>query len=78
MSDLDCGDIIDNAVEISDNTGPFQSKILKISNVEEVSHTVDRLTCKGTASLGNGGQRDGKFSSYQDSDGRFFVEYSGT
>ena len=74
LSELDCGDIVDNAVDASDNTGPFRSEILHISNVSEISHTDDRLTCRGTALLGNGRSVDVKFQSWVD-DGKQFISY---
>ena len=51
----------------------IEAKILKISNVSEISRSDTRLVCDGTALLSQGGEINITMEAYEDSDGdRFY------
>ena len=78
ISELECDDIVDDVVELSQKqTNPFQSKILKIYDVKQVSRIGERLTCEGLALLDSGSEQNVEFYSYADADGDTFIGYEG-
>ena len=78
ISEWECDYFVDAVTKLSEDEwarNPFQSRIVKIYDPEKVSHTHERLTCKGVALLDNLDERDIKFYTWFDKDGDRFYGY---
>ena len=72
-----CDDLVPRIIKLSEeNEGPFSARILKLSDVEEVSRSDSELLCKGKAKLSRGGDDDIEFHWERDEDGDQFIGYS--
>ena len=74
--ELSCESISPHIVKLSEETeGPFSAKILKVSEVEEVSRSETLLLCRGSAKWSRGEDSDVEFHWEKDEDGDAFIGY---
>ncbi|MDE0446336.1 MAG: hypothetical protein OXH96_06640 [Spirochaetaceae bacterium] len=74
--ELDCDTLMPRIVKLSEeNEGPFAAKILKVSEVEEVSRSETLLLCRGSAKWSRGEDSYVEFHWEKDSDGDAFIGY---